>query len=60
MMVLIYHIRYPRKERIHFKKFSTLIPLVIFNDTGLAVSLFTKGARIILTDNDMRSGHPDA
>lgn len=53
--------RYPRKQRIHFKKFSHLnMAVFTVNDAGLAGSLFTKSARIILTDNDMRSGHRDA
>ena len=30
------------------------------NDAGQIEDLFAKGARIILTDTDMRSGYPDA
>jgi glycerophosphoryl diester phosphodiesterase len=46
---------------IFFDNFSHLnIAVFTVNDAGKTGELFAKGARIILTDTDMRSGYPDA
>jgi glycerophosphoryl diester phosphodiesterase len=48
-------------DRIFFKNFSHLnMAVFTVNDAGQIEYLFAKGARIILTDLDMRTGYPDA